>query len=242
MALASRTLAPDFRLPLLLQRGMAQDVGLRLRDGSSVVTPSSASVSVYRDTGATDLVQTATATPGTTSIASLAATSSTEPLSSEWVAVWTWVASTVTYTDRQRVILVGQIPRPRVAVEDLYGGDGVPELRHPARLPAGQTDWAPQVSAAWDEVLRSLTARGKRPWLTVDDSDLYAWHLALSIHHACASIPAAEGDFFARTTREWRERAREALMALALEYEDAPQVHKSAAPWAYPAAPKRPRW
>jgi hypothetical protein len=242
LTLPSRTLAPDFRLPLILQRAVATDVGLRLRDGGSVITPSSASVSVYRDTGATDLVQTAVATPGDTSIASLSATSSTESLSAEWVAAWTWVASGVTYTDRQRVILVGQVPRPRVACEDVYGGDGVPELRHPARLPSGQTDWSPQVSAAWDEVLRTLTARGKRPWLTVDDTDLYAWHLALSVHHACAAVPSAQGEYFHGLTSEWRKRADAAYHDLTIEYEDAPQIRKAAGRTLYAAAPRRPLW
>lgn len=242
MTVASRSIALDARLPLLILRGQAQDLGFRLRDGGSTITPTSGTVYLYRESGMSNLYTSGAITPGTTSTYTLGAIPTTEALSADWVAKLVVVYSSITYTFRQRAILVGTLPYPRVDVEDLYGGDGVPELRHPSRLPAGQTSWAPQVSAAWDEILRILTQTGKRPWLAIDDSDLYHIHLLTSLRNACSSVIETTG-YFVGKAAELKRMVEDAWTTLTIEYEDASGYAKTAGRPLIPCAPVgRPRW
>lgn len=241
MTLHSQSLSPDWKTPLILVRGVAQEIGIRLRDAGAVVTPASGSVSLYRDTLATDLYYSGALTPGPTSTRALAAIPATEGLSADWVASWPIVHAGLTYTFRQRAILVGQQISPRISDEDLYTIE--PDLRLPARLPAGQTSWQAQISEAWAWIVNSLTARGKQPWLAVDMLDLRGLHLYASLASVCAAIPSPAGGHYADAAPRYRADARRLLLELSIEYEAEPSTHTAAGPSVIPLAPRgRPSW
>jgi len=245
MTLHSPTLAADLRRPLIIVRARAQDLPLRLREASGDVTPASGTLALYRGavqgeaTG--DLYVTGAITPGSTSTYALSAVPTTEALSSLWSAVWTWVYGGVTYSDRQRAVLVGQDLRPRVSVDDLYLEQ--PDMRHPARLPSGQSSWQPQITAAWDEILQQLTATGKQPWLSVDAADLYRWHLLLSLSRCCAAIPGGTDSHYQSAAARYRAEADRAELQVTIEYESNPGTSVSVGPSVIPLAPRgRPAW
>lgn len=242
MTLASPSLAADLRRPLVITRGRAQDLPLRLREAGIDVAPTSGTLALYRDAAQASTYLAASAfTPGATSIYALPAVPTTESLSAKWIALWTWIVSGVTYSDRQRVILVGQDLRPRVSVDDLYLEQ--PDLRHAARLPAGQTTWQPQISAAWDDLIQWLTSAGRSPWLSVDGADLYRLHLLASLARACAAIPSPPDGHYAAAAIRYRREAADALNGLHIEYETEQGISRAVGPSIYPAAPQdRPRW
>jgi len=242
VTLHSQTLSPDFKIPLIVPRGVAWDLGLRLRESGSEVTPDSASVSIYRDTGALDLyVASGALTPGTTTLYAMSAIPSTESLSLDWIAVWTVVHGGNTYPIRQRFCLVGTPLMPRVDQEDLY--DDEPDLRQPARMPEGQTTWSQQVGAAWNDIVNTLTRRGKKPWLIVDDSDLYHWHYYAALSKVCAAIPGEAGSHYKEAAIRYRAEAARRELALSVEYEDNPGSRAAIGPSVYPCAPRgRPVW
>lgn len=207
-----------------------------------MVTPTSGTVALYRDTAGGNTYLAASAiTVGTTSIYTLPAIAASEPLSSLWTAAWSVVYNTLIYGFRQRAVLVGSRLTPRVADEDLYSLE--PDLRHPARLPTGQTSWQTQVSQAWASILRQLTAAGKRPWLAVDDSDLYEWHLREALAMACAAIPGEQGSHYQAAAARYRQESRRAELECRIEYEDEPGYNRAVGPCIIPAAPiGRPTW
>jgi hypothetical protein len=242
VTLHSSSLAPDWKTPLIIVRGISQDLGIRLRDAGSVVTPTSGTVALYRDVGETDTYLAPTAlTPGATSLYTLPAVAASEALASDWVAIWPIVSGALTYRFRQRALLVGTAIHPRVSDEDLYGEE--PTLRHPARLPEGQTSWQPQISDAWVEILNSLTARGKQPWLSIDDLDLYRWLKKLSLAKACAAIPDEAGGHYSLAASRYRKEAGIAEVTCTINYETSPGVNRNAGPSVIPCAPRgRPVW
>jgi len=242
MTLSSPSLAADLHLPLIIVRGQVQDLPLRLREAGVDVAPSSGTVALYRDAGLTSAyLSPAAITPGSTSYYSLPAVPATEALSALWVALWGWSYGGVAYSDRQRVVLVGQELRPRVSVDDLYPEQ--PDLRLPARVPPGQSTWQPQISSAWDEILQALTARQRQPWLAIDAADLYRWHLLLSLSRACGAIPTEAGSHYQEAASRYRAEARSAELALTIEYEASPGTSKAVGPCVIPLAPRgRPAW
>jgi hypothetical protein len=238
MTLHSTSLAPDWKTPLILIRGVAQDIGIRLRDAGAVVTPASGTVSLYRDTGGSNLYVSAAVTPGATSTAALSAIPSTESLSAEWIAKWVMVSASLTYTFRQRAILVGTGIYPRISDEDLYTDE--PSLQHRTRMPEGQTSWGTQIGEAWAAIICDLTSRGKRPWLAVDDLDLRTWHKYATLAMVCAAIPAEPGSHYATAAERYRHEARNAALTCRIEYEEAPVVHRGVGRSVIPCAPRRP--
>lgn len=236
MTLSSQSLAADLHRPLIIVRGRAQDLPLRLREAGVDVTPASGTVALYRDAlQSSTYLAPAALTPGATSYYPLPAVPATEALSANWVATWTWIASTVTYSDRQRVVLVGQELRPRVSVDDLYGPE--PDLRHPARIPAGQTTHQPQISSAWDDILSDLTRRGRQPWLAIDAGDLYQLHLLRSLARVCGAIPGAPDSHYQQAASRYRREAEAAFIGLSIEYEAEQGTSRAAGPSVIPLAP-----
>lgn len=237
MTLLARTLSPDWgQAPEIIERTVAQRLEMRLRAAGAVVAPTSGTLAIYRDVSEDSAYLSPVAyTPGDTSYYSLPAVSSSESLTDQWVEVWTAVSGGVTGRWRRRCWLVGYAPTPRVDAEDLYAV--VPELRHPARLPAGQTSWSPQILRAWDTILQVLTGRGKRPWLTIDGADLYAWHQVLSAHLACDAVVSDEGAYFSRRSRELRQDAIRAEQTLRISYEETPTERTAVGPSVISLAP-----
>lgn len=243
MTLHSQTLSPDWKVPQIVQRGVTTPLGLRLRDAGTVVTAlaTAISVDVYTDSGETDLfVSSGALTPADTTEYDLVTTASTD-LSMDWVARWSDTYAGREYTHRQRVCIVGTMLSPRLDVEDLYTEE--PDLRHAARLPAGQTSWSPQILAGWYDLIGRLTRRGAQPWLSVDLSDVYQWHLYLSLVRACSAIPSAAGSHYAEAAARYRAEAHRRELQLTIEYETTGGTHTAAGPSVIPLAPRgRPAW
>jgi hypothetical protein len=148
---------------------------------------------------------------------------------------WSPTVSSVAYVFQQRAFLVGRAPTPRVDQEDLYRLES--ELRVPARLPKGQTSWADQILEAWYQILRTLTGKGRQPWLAVDDSDLYEWHLRLALTICCRTVPGDEGGHFHRAAQRYEKEASDAALECRIEYEHEPEVRVNVGPSVIPCAP-----
>ena len=245
MTLRSPTISPDWRHPAILERAVDQDLPIRLRDGASVVTPSSGIGTVYKQVADPASLPTpvysGAVVAGATSLLSVPAVAASEPLSSDWSATWVMepVTGGPTCTFRQRVFLVGYLPYPRVAEEDLLRI--VPEIRLPARRP-NQADWSPQIGEAWYQVLRYLTGSGQKPWAAIDGSDLYEWHLREALALCCGAIPGDESGFFARKAAEFRSEALLARSTCRIEYEETPLVRTATRGSVIPCAPAGRPW
>ena len=226
---------PDWRYPALIQIGTATVVGLKLRQGGAIVVPSACSVTVYRSgvSYATPVV-----TIGTTaSTASVPATPSTSTPEEGWRLDWSATVSGVSYQFSQSALLVGSIPALLIDDEDLYRE--VPELRHSTRYPSGQTNWNPQVEEAGYAVLQRLTSDSRRPWLSVDPTDLRRWQLCEALARACGSI-VSDGYFATEATR-WRSEATRAAETCRVTYATTPTIRDSQGIVRY-GAQGRPRW
>lgn len=243
MALHEPGLAADWKTAIVAPRGQTWPIGIRLRLAGVVVTAdcSAISVDVYKDTGESTLFASSGAlTPAATTTYDLV-TTSTESLSLDWITKWTVTYLGNIYTYRQRLALVGTMLSPRVDQEDLY--DDEPDLRLPARIPSGQTDFSPQILAAWYDVIKTLTSRNKEPWLAVDDSDLYHYHYYKALAKVCGAIPSPAGGHYAEAAARYRAEAGRRENALYVEYEDATGNHKPVGPAVYRAGPRgRPSW
>lgn len=243
MTLLSPGLAPDWKSPLLIRQGSTRAAWLRLRLAGEVVTDdcSAISVNVYRDTSANNLFDSSGAlTPAETTEFDVVVPSS-ESLSLDWIALWSYTYDGVSYEERQRICVVGQIPSSRLDQSDLY--DEEPDLRLPARLPQGQTDWSPQILAAWYDILDRMTSRDKKPWLLVDSTDLFHWHKYEALYRCCSAIPSAAGTHYAEAAKRYRAEASRRELTLGVEYEDNTGTHKPVGPGVYRAGAKgRPSW
>jgi hypothetical protein len=243
MTLHSPSLAPDWKTVEVVRRGSTWPLGLRLRQAGVVVTASATAISVdiYKDTAeSTSFASSGAITPADLTEYDLV-TTSTEDLSLDWVARWSYTYAGVTYQERQRICIVGTVPRPRVDPEDLFSEQ--PDLQHAARLPAGQDDWTPQIVAAWYDMIGRLTRRGKQPWLSIDTSDLYHLHLYMALAKCCAAIPSAAGQHYATKADEYRAESIRRENTLTIEYETDAGTNRSVGPCVIPLAPAgRPSW
>jgi hypothetical protein len=243
MTLRSSSIALDARYPLLIERGIAQDIPFRLRDGSVVITPMSGAVALHRSlpdptNPASTLYYSGAVTAGSTSLLALPAVATSEPLSTDWIALGAFIAGGLTYNFRQQVFLVGQLPYFRVSDEDIWGGDGVPELRLSQRRPQGQTDWSPQTEAARLEIMRAMTGHGSKPWETIDLSDLYEWHISLTVAKCCGSVPSDELGYFGRKAKEYMQRAQLAQANCKITYESTPSIRMPPRSSVIPCSPR----
>ena len=230
----SLSLRPDWRYPALIQIGVATIVGLRLRQGGVVVTPASGSLTVYRSGTS---YATPAVTVGTTSTATVPAIASTTAPEEGWRLDWSATISGVSYQFSQSALLVGSIPALLIDDEDLYRE--VPDLNHSTRYPSGQTSWNPQVEEAGFAVLQRLTSDGRRPWLSVDPTDLRRWQLCEALARACGSI-VSDG-YFANEATRWRSEAIRAAETCRITYATSPTNHDSQG-MIRCGAQGRPRW
>lgn len=235
MTLHSPSLAPDWKIPLLIRAGSTRSAWLRLRQGGEVVTKDCTAIStkVYKDTSASTLFSDSGAlTPADTTEFPI---TPGDDLSLDWIARWSWTYGGVTYQDTQRVCVVGQLPVSRVALEDLY--DEEPDLRHAARLPQGQADFTPQILSAYYDIIKRLTRRGKEPWKSIDPGDFYEWHKAKSLAKSCGAIPSAAGQHYYEAAARYRALADRLYHTLTIERDDSPGEHRAAGPSVVPLAP-----
>mgnify|MGYP003639232555 CR=1 FL=1 len=140
-----------------------------------------------------------------------------------WTVIWTLVIAGEVYTFRHAAILCEYVPRNVITAADLYGGDGIPELRHAVPQSQGErgdgTGWAPQIDAAYYELIRRMLADGRPIWRSREPTGYRDWLLGLAILRATESIPAPDGSMWALERRNAFSRWKRAEAGMRLQYD-----------------------
>lgn len=164
-------------LPLsrVVVRGEAATLTLPVRDDTDAEqTASSGTISIYL--GTTTLVDAASVTsvgpPASYSL--LAATTTDQVLSDEWVEVWD-LDGLDTFTVRGYLVRRGYHSR----VTDKSLKDKHPEIL--STLPQGETTSERFRRSASETIQRKLIAQGRRPWLIFDSDSLYEIEVYLAL-------------------------------------------------------------
>jgi len=248
MGIRAETYAPDRPVPYLLERGYAQTITCPIRStaAGALVEPTSGKITVTKPDG-TALVSAAAVTVAS-SVASYALTvPATETLGEGWTVVWALVIGAETYTFRLAAILCEYVPPNMITAADLYGGEGLPELRYSVPQAQGErgdnTGWAPQIDAAYYAFIRTLLSDGRPVWLVREPTGYREWLLAASIKNATDAIPAPSGSMWENYRKEAWHRLRHAEAALKLQYSDSSiGLRRGGEPVIWLAPVGRPRW
>lgn len=237
MAARSDTIALSRPVPFLLERayagglsGAGQILDLPLRrttDGALVAPTVAGSAVTVIDPAGVSVVDGAAITV-TSSLASVALPASTPAatasLGDNWLVIFNAVVDGVVYTFRHSAILCKYVPRNCITAADLYGGDGIPELRHMVPQAQGDrgdgTGWGPQIDAAYYDFIRRMLSEGRPVWLAREPSGYRDWLLARALQLACDAIPAAEGSTWDGYRKRAYFRMRDAESRLRFAYDD----------------------
>lgn len=261
MAVRNETHAIDRPVPYLLEQGYADVAGTggqtiqapvrRTQDGELVAVTASGSTVSVTDGGGQVVVTGAavTVSGGVASYTFAAGLPSTgHQLGDGWTVVWRLNIGGEFYTFRRRAILCQYVPRNVITAADLYGGDGVPELKF--KVPQAQrsdggdgTEWGPQIDAAYYDFIRKMLADGRPIWLSREPTGYRNWLLAKALLRAVDSIPAQAGTVWAEAKRAAYRRWREAEATMRLQYDtEASTVRRPGTGPIYMTPTRRPRW
>jgi hypothetical protein len=248
MAIRAETYAPTRPVPYLLERTYAQTITCPVRStaAGALVEPSSGKITVTRPDG-TALVSGAAVTVSSSVASYVLTVSASEALGEGWTVVWALVIDAETYTFRLAAILCEYVPPNMITAADLYGGEGIPELRYAVPQAQGdrgdRTGWAPQIDAAYYSFIRRLLSDGRPVWLVREPTGYREWLLATAIKLACDAVPAAQGSIWETYRKDAWHRVRHAEAALKLQYSDASIGRRSAGePVIWLAPVGRSRW
>lgn len=225
-------------VPFFLQRGgtatgdpasIAQTLAFPIRHGATgalVAPDAGATVSVRRPDG-TFLANAQTATIAS-SVATydLAAPATTEPLGAGWDVWISPTFSTVVYPAfRLSAYMCEWVPTCPISVLDIYGGDGLPELRY--RVPQAQTTdrgdgtgWQAQIDAAYFAFLQRLIDDGQKPWLVREVTGAREYVLAKALHACVMAISHGPDSSWTDISRDLSQRVRLAEGRLRFQYTD----------------------
>jgi len=239
VAVRSETYSLSRPVPYLLERaysasggGTGQTIEAPIRqtgDGALVAPTESGSTVTVLDASGTAVVNAAAVTvSGSTASYTFSAgvPGATYAVGDGWTVIWALVISGEIYTFRHAAILCEYVPRNVITAADLYGGDGIPELRHSVPQAQGDrgdaTGWAPQIDAAYYELIRRMLADGRPIWRSREPTGYRDWLLATALLRAAESIPAPEGSPWHTYRRDaWHRRQRaEARLRLQYDTED----------------------
>lgn len=212
-------LIPRWRLPVvLIERGRSSQVALELRRGPEVVSPSSATVSVYAASG-TAVVEDGIASPvGGRMVYTIAPSDSEEWALGVGYRI-EWTADGRIYDTEAAVCR--RVPSPVVSDADVW--DHAPHLdpRRSGSLSGSPTNQR-LIDEAWIQIQTELWNRGRRPWLIIDQANLREPHLMLSlslIHRALSARERADGPMSQLADR-YSHDYRASLGRLSLRYDD----------------------
>lgn len=202
--------------PDLIPRGQAWNMDLLWRLDDDVLTPTSATISLYDAVGTAILSAQSTTEPevGRLRRAITSADTEDETLSEGWRAIWSITYGGVLYEVTRDVALCRYVPRCPVTTQDLY--DLHPTLR--TSLPTGLYTFQAQIRQAWVRVTEWLYSLGRRPWLIVSAGavrDLVvAEALAIVFGDARGSNPRFES-----LAAEYRQAAKDLRTSLRFDYD-----------------------
>lgn len=204
-------------LPPLVEIGRDTVLTCPVHAAGALVAASSASLSLYDDTGAAVLTDAAATVPGGIAEYTVAAalTSSREP-SGLWRVVWTVTipAAPAPVVFRFTLYLVRHRLYPTIADEDV--GKRVPSLAidFPGR-PTIVESYADAIEEADTEVQRRLLEGGRRPWLVCEPWALRETWLcyAIAIIYEGLVAAAPDGEPYGDLGAAWRKRAEDAFSA-----------------------------
>ena len=261
MAIRADTYALSRPVPYLLERAYASASGTtgqtieapirQTSDGSLVtVTESGSTVTVTGPGGASVVAETAVTVSGgvATYTFTAGAPGASYALGDGWTVVWSLVIGGEVYTYRHAAILCEYVPGNIITAADLYGGDGIAELRY--KVPQAQTadrgdgtGWAPQIDAAYYELIRRMLADGRPIWRSREPTGYRGWLLAQALYNATHTIQAEDGSPWATYRRDAYHRLQRAEASLRLQYDDEEAtVRRPGEGPIYTSPVGRPRW
>jgi hypothetical protein len=261
MAVRTATHALDRPVPYLLEQGYRDVAGTggqtlsapirQTSDGELVAVDAAGStVTITGPDGVPFVSAGAVSVSGGVASYTFAAGSpgTTYSLGEGWTVVWALNIGGELYTFRQSAILCQYVPHNVITAADLYGGDGVPELRY--KVPQAQqegrgdgTEWGPQIDAAYYDFLRKMLSDGRPIWLSREPTGYRDWVLAKALLRAVDSIPAQVGTVWDQEKRAAYRRFREADTNLRLQYDtESSSIRRPGTGPVYLSPVGRPRW
>mgnify|MGYP003646258604 FL=1 len=238
MAVRSETHALARPVPYLLERAYADAAGTggqtieapvrSTGDGALVAPTAVGSTVTVLDPGGIKVVDAAAvAVSGSVASYTFGASvpATTASLGDGWTVIWSLVISGEVYTFRQAAILCEYVPRNVITAADLYGGEGIAELRY--AVPQAQQDaprgdgtgWGPQIDASYYDFIRKMLANGRPIWRSREPTGYREWLLSRSLQRAVETIPATEGSSWAEYRKRAYFRMRSAEASLKLQYD-----------------------
>lgn len=261
MAIRAETYALARPVPYLLERGYQDAAGVdgqtieapirRTSDGAVVAVTAVGSTVTVTAPGGVVLVNAAAVTvaDGVARYTFTAgAPTSSQALGEGYTVEWALVIDGEVYTYRHAAILCQYVPPNSVTAADLYGGDGVAELRY--HVPQAQTSdrgdgtgWAPQIDAAYHELIRRMLRDGRPIWRSREPTGYREYLLARALYNATHTIPAPDGSPWATYRKDAYHRLQRAEANLRLQYDDEEAtIRRPGMGPLYMSPVGRPRW
>lgn len=243
MAVRSETYALARPVPYLLEQSYASGDGstgqtieapIRQTGDGALVAPTQtgSTVTVLDPSGTAVVDGAAVDVSGSVASYTFAAGSPTtsHALGDGWSIVWSLVIGGEVYPFRHPAILCQYVPRNIITAADLYGGDGIAELRHAVPQAQGErgdgTGWAPQIDAAYYQFIRTLIADGRPVWRAREPTNYRDWLLAQALYNATHAIPAPEGSMWATYRKDAYHRLQRAGAGLHLQFDAEPVTRR----------------
>jgi hypothetical protein len=242
------SLAVPHQLPRIVERGVAQTLDLDVRAADGTQQTASVGALTIR-LGSRSLLTVTPSLGPPASYALLADATENEPLSNDWLEVWTLTISGQVYAFKRSGYLVRHAFHPTIGDSDLTDRDS--DLL--SLLSPTDTTLQKYREQARQRMERDLLRKGRRPWLIFDSYDLCDAHIALSLAMAYRDLHMKVSD--GRYEAEYKARLEEyekALASASFRYDDAesgvidnPTPAASQGPLILSAAPsggRRYRW
>jgi hypothetical protein len=149
-----------------------------------------------------------------------ASTTSTWVLDAGYVAVFSWVKSSITHTVRKLfdVVLVPLAHYPPLRIDDLKG---IHKSVDQALTQLSITDGAARfILPAWEEILEWVRTQGFRPALITEPEALKTMLRAKAAQKLCTALATAGNDLMDRYAAQFRDDYEEARGNVRLEYSE----------------------
>ena len=251
MAIRQETYALARPVPYFLERAVEQTIAAPIRHGVSgaLVSPDAGGTLTIESPDGTNLVDAQTITVASSQATYTLTPAVTLALGPGYTVRWSLQFSTVQYPIYRTAAYMAEfIPPNVISVVDVYGGEGIPELRHwiPEQQNASNdnTGWQPQIDSAYFAALRLLLNDGRPPWLIREATGWYDFLLASSLKNCVDAIAAGPNALqWTEKVRELAFRVRAAKGALRFQYSsENVNTRLGGTPITQLAPPNRPVW
>ena len=248
MAVRAETYAPDRPVPYLVEREYTQTLQCPIRSTAegALIEPTGGTVTITDPSGVV-LVDAAAVTVASSVAYYVLTLAAASALGEGYTVVWSLLIDGETYTFRLAAICCEYVPPNMVTAADLYGGEGIPELRYAVPQAQGErgddVGWAPQIDAAYYSFIRRLLSDGRPIWLVREPTGYREWLLAQALVNATRAIPSPEGSMWKQARTDAFHRMRRAEAGLRLQYSDEKSsTRKGGVPPIWLAPIGRPPW